>query len=58
MIFTFLASPYKTFIVTNNYNCFRFAKSISDLLSNKCVWKLTFFLPTFFEGRLCTKIIT
>lgn len=58
MIFTFSASPYKTFIVTNNYNFFRFAKSFSDLLSNKCVWKLTFFLFTVFKRGLSPKIIT
>ena len=58
MIFTFSTSPYKTFIVANNYNFFRFAKSFSDLLSNKCVWKLTFFLFTVFKRWLSFKIIT
>ena len=57
MIFIFLASTFRTFIVTNNFSCFRFGESICDLLSNKCVWKLIFFVPIFFDGRLCTKII-
>lgn len=58
MIFTFSASPYKTFIVTDNYNFFCLAKSFSDLLSNKCIWKLTFFLFAVFKWWLSFKIIT